>query len=770
MTNAHLLSSPDLFRQLIESIDDVFYIADPHTRRMIYVNSAYERTWEQDRDTLYAQPVSFINRIHPEDRPRVLEGLERQKEGRPTRMEYRICFPSGRQKWVLDKCFPAAGGDGRPGKVFGMVTDITREKEIQQALKMREEEFRSSFEMAAVAKVQTDLKTGRFLRVNRKMCELTGYSREELLRMTFLDITHPDDKASDIQAVEDIQKEGLDYVREKRYVTKGGGIKWVQVSVALIHDHEGRPLRFHSVLFDISDRKDAQEALQVSEERFRQLADSMPQIVWTAGPDGKIDYFNRRWYEFTGFSPEEGVQDIFIIHPDDRKISAQRWEQSLKTGRPYEIEYRFYDRKISKYRWQLGRALPIRNGSGEIVRWFGTCTDIHEHKKNEQKLEELTQQLEKKVADRTRTLREQAEQLRLLASQLSATEQRERKKLAELIHDHLQQLLVASRIKVDFISRADMDEKVRNTLADVKQHLDEAVEASRSLTAQLRPPILYEDGLIAALEWLASEMKEKHNLTVDLELDEGAEPEKEEVKSMLYYCIRELLFNVVKYAEVSEAALSVKEKNHRIVICVSDKGRGFDLEEFYRNSYQRFGLFSTREYLKVIGGNMRINSERGKGTKVEIILPQRRKEKPKETGQPAVKKKRTPPRPRGRTEISVLIADDHNIVREGIATLLDEQPGITVVAQASDGEEAIAMADRYDPEVIIMDLNMPKMNGLEVTRLIKERSPHIRIIGLSVQEESSTAQAMKQAGAAAYFNKSDDYQKLIDTILSLSAV
>jgi PAS domain S-box-containing protein len=144
--------------------------------------------------------------------------------------------------------------------------------------------------------------------------------------------------------------------------------------------------------------------MEESKEQFRQLADFMPQMVWTADPNGFLDYYNKQWYEYTGF--QEGYGDHSwtpILHPDDAQHCIDAWYHSVNTGNPYEIEYRFKDRVNGDYRWFLGRALPVRNTEGQIVKWFGTCTDIHEGKTISEKLEmlvrERTEELERSNDD-----------------------------------------------------------------------------------------------------------------------------------------------------------------------------------------------------------------------------------------------------------------------------------------------------------------------------------------------------------------------------------
>ncbi len=152
-----------------------------------------------------------------------------------------------------------------------------------------------------------------------------------------------------------------------------------------LRDEGGRVLYWFGTNTDIEDQKRAQEALAQSEERFRQLADAMPQIVWTARPDGNIDYLNRRWTEFTGL-PETVGNDGWgqILHPDDARPAGERWAASLQSGAPFDMEIRLLSRHQQTYRWHLIRTVAVHDGSGRVTRWFGTGTDIHDQKRAEE--------------------------------------------------------------------------------------------------------------------------------------------------------------------------------------------------------------------------------------------------------------------------------------------------------------------------------------------------------------------------------------------------
>ena len=157
------------------------------------------------------------------------------------------------------------------------------------------------------------------------------------------------------------------------------------------------------VATDISESRQAKEALKKSEQHFRALADAMPQIVWTARSDGLIDYYNQRWFDFTGMTYDQtlGWAREPLLHPDDVQKCIERWTHSFTTGEPYQIEYRLKRVSDGTYRWFLGRALAIRNESGQIARWFGTSTDIDDQKRAEAEIRELNETLEQRVIERT---------------------------------------------------------------------------------------------------------------------------------------------------------------------------------------------------------------------------------------------------------------------------------------------------------------------------------------------------------------------------------
>ncbi len=214
----------------------------------------------------------------------------------------------------------------------------------------------------------------------------------------FLGAIHPDDAMRVGEEIAAAIRERAGFRSEYRVVGSDGAIHWVAASGRPRFNSDGVIQRFPGVLVDITDQRRITDALAESELRFRTLADAMPQMVWTTLPDGLHDYYNARWYEFTGVpvGSTDGEAWNGMLHPDDRERAHKVWSSSLASGEPYEIEYRLRHHS-GAYRWALGLALPMRDAAGAIVRWIGTCTDIHAAKLAAAERELVSQELSHRI-------------------------------------------------------------------------------------------------------------------------------------------------------------------------------------------------------------------------------------------------------------------------------------------------------------------------------------------------------------------------------------
>ncbi|MGH9868065.1 MAG: MASE1 domain-containing protein [Candidatus Polarisedimenticolia bacterium] len=388
------------------------------------------------------------------------------------------------------------------------------------------------------------------------------------------------------------------------------------------------------------------------------------------------------------------------------------------------------------------------------VTYLALSAAVTERQSAQGQLRASQEILEQRVAERTAVAEHQTEELRRLATQLVGAEQLERRRLSRILHDQVQQLLVAIQFRLARLAATSGTMSVdAESVRRISGLVSQVLGTLRDLTVHLSPPILQDRGLPAAVEWLARDMKEKQGLTVTFEARE-CESLDESTRMFVYEAIRELLFNVVKHGETREAALRIRgTPGGWLDVDVSDAGRGFDPRSSM-GARDGFGLFSIRERVRSLGGQVTVESAPGRGTRVRMLVPRLGAPARGENGQtgPAgLEGAQLGNAPDG--DIHVLIADDHAIVREGLVSLLERERGIRVVAQASDGEQAVRLARELSPHVAILDVSMPHMGGLEAARRIRQDAPQVRVIGLSMYQDPDMARAMKAAGAMAYLSK-----------------
>ena len=390
----------------------------------------------------------------------------------------------------------------------------------------------------------------------------------------------------------------------------------------------------------------------------------------------------------------------------------------------------------------------------------------------EKALRERTKKLEGLNVELERRTR----QLRALAVELSQMEDSERHRLADMLHDDLQQILVGIRYQLDLIRwRIGEDRQTTEIVDQIGELVSQAIGRSRSLSHELSPPMLRQKGLLSAIKWLSDYMKDQHGLAVELVLSKDAEPASELLRSFLYKAARELLFNVVKHAGVQEARLELQRAGRSLRLTVRDEGMGFDPESLLSGAGEEgTGLLNIQERLELMGGHLDVDSKPGAGSTFEITLldePGPRGDMAEDTmvqmGTADRNRLRASQRlsmRAGRTPLRVLLADDHRIMREGLASLLAEEGDLEIVGQVDNGEQAIEQARKLRPDVIVMDISMPVMDGIEATRIIKGESPGIRIVGLSMYEQADLTQDMLEAGAEVQLSKAGPSAELLRAI------
>lgn len=530
----------------------------------------------------------------------------------------------------------------------------------------------------------------------------------------------------------------------------------------------------------LHERDEANRRLRESESRFRSLADSAPVIIWMTGPDG-CEFVNRACLEFFGATGADQIDVsgwVNAVHPEDRAEAAGAYRLAATQCARLETFFRCR-RHDGAYRWLHSVGMPTRTTAGEWQGYIGASHDVTDSKEAEERLQRWSIDLERAVDTKTAELQQSQEQLRALATELTLTEQRERKRLATELHDYLAQLLVVMRMKLRQTLLLVTEDRIGELLQDADQVLTQSLDYTRSLVAELTPPNLKEFGLLDALSWLAGQMQ-RHGLAVTLQedTDEPALPEDQAV--LLFQSVRELLFNVVKHAQAKEARISIAlTDDDRLQIVVEDNGCGFvpGPPSHQGPSQPQFGLFSIRERMAAMDGRLDIDSAPGSGTRAILTAPyQARRERTSDglSGHDQPERKSASvhmasPASRssvtgGSAAIGILLVDDHQMVREGLRSVLENYDDVAVIGEAADGSEAIESVDRLRPAVVIMDINMPKLNGIDATMEIKARHPEIVVIGLSVHNSEEAHEAMRRAGATRLLSKEAAVDELYEAI------
>jgi PAS domain S-box-containing protein len=521
----------------------------------------------------------------------------------------------------------------------------------------------------------------------------------------------------------------------------------------------------------------ARESARESEDRFRRIANTAPVMIWISDIGKQVTYVNQPWLDFTGWPPNEipGHRWISLIHPDDVEMCGDVYVKAFDQRKPFVVEHRLR-RRDGEYRWTVTEGVPRCGSDGTFIGYAGTAVDITERKLIDAALLASHEALQ----ERTVELERRTTQLSRMASDLTLAEQRAREELAQTLHDGLQQLLVAASVNVDsHIMRAAQRGSAADELVKARNYIEEAVAAARTLSLELFPPVLQTAALSTALDWLADWSRSKYGLEVKLSANPRANSDRKDVRTLLFGSVRELLLNVVKHAQVDRVAVDLAAgPDDTLCITVADEGRGFDpteLEERAKASQVGWGLFSIRERLTLLGGRLDIESVPGGGAKFRLIAPRDSAHRPVGGESASSHAATKPPTTFAAATapsyaLRVLIVDDHPALRKTFAEILQARPEFQVVGEATNGLEAIAQAHVLRPDVVLMDVSMPEMDGIEATRRIHAELPFIRILGLSVYPRSpADPHPIELAGAEAFFTKGIDTLLLIDHLLDKHA-
>jgi PAS domain S-box-containing protein len=509
---------------------------------------------------------------------------------------------------------------------------------------------------------------------------------------------------------------------------------------------------------------------------LQQLFDHAPIGRFAITPEGCITSLNFAGASMLGLKREQAISRSFAdyLMEDDRAVFDEFIKMILKLGEALPCE------------------LCICSGEGEPVfviltaHKFSDEPAVHLIATDHTKLHHAHGELKRGMEDMDVKIQKRTGMLRSLARELTLAEERERQRIAGLVHDSLQQLLVAVLLNIGATKAKTKSRLLQTELENIEQMTKECVGITRSLAAELSPSILHQCGLAAGFGWLREWFGQKYGFDLEVSADESLVLD-EEISITLFQCVREIAFNAVKHSSVKSARLVMACDGDSFVnISISDQGAGFDADDLIlRDSWKGgFGLFSVRERVELLGGAMSIESAPGQGACFTLRFPLEALkcsnhedgcENPSH-GQGAsdqvsdeIAAEGPPVRivrvaESGAPCFRVVLADDHSVLRQGLVRVFLDEPDFEVVGEASNGKEAVELARELRPDIIVMDLQMPVMSGLEATRVIRRQLPGVQVIGLSMETNKESRRALLRAGALDLLHKGDSAEDLIERV------
>jgi len=477
--------------------------------------------------------------------------------------------------------------------------------------------FRVLFEHSQDAILMTTPE-GSIQEANPAAIELFGFARQALCSLRCPDIFDVYDPSL-AAALKERQEIGSAKRAELTAINKSGEKFPVEVYSVIA---PVQPVRSFVIIRDISERKRAETLLQKSEEQKRLALEAARLGTWEHNTETRENYWDERTREIFGVAKDEVIdmaKFMSLVHPDDKNLIGEKVKDllnPLKGKEHFETEYRILPPN-GEVRWVIAngkRQTEAKGPERRVTRVVGTNMDVTERKRVAEELRELNETLEQQVAERTELARHRAKQLQALAIELIESEEKERRRLATLLHDDLQQILAAARFQLEALPK--MPE-----LAMVAQLLDSAIHKSRGLSYDLSPPVLIQGGLSNSLKWLAGRMREQFALQVEMKEcdDDEVDPS---VKRFIFRAVQELLFNVKKHAGVDKAQIAVRRSQGNLLIIVSDKGMGVGEVDLNRLPNKAgFGLLTIKERANFIGGDLTISKGPGRGSKFIVSIP-----------------------------------------------------------------------------------------------------------------------------------------------------
>lgn len=597
----------------------------------------------------------------------------------------------------------------------------------------------------------------------------------------FRNALHPDDRDRTDETVNRALQLHIDYDIEYRAVWADGSVHWIAAKGRGFYDDLGNAVRMMGTVQDISKSKQAEADLRESEERYRLLAETIPEMVWTTNAEGLATYVNQRWNEYTGLTLEETIGYGWrkVLHPDDLEISVQLWIEALENGTAYEIEHRYLRVADNTYRWHLVRAFPFKDDQGRILKWFGTCTDIHQQKQIEVERAEILE-IEKAA-------RAEAENANRIKDEFLAVLSHELRTPLNPILGWTQ--LLKTRKFDEAATLKGLETIERNAKLQIDL-IDDLLDVSRILRGKLSLNFAAVD--LGSIINASIETMRLAAQTKSIEIHRHIEPNVGKILgdfNRLQQILVNLLNNAIKFTpsggrvDIALGRWKEGDKGDKTVqITVSDTGKGISREflphvfEYFRQADSSttrtfgglgLGLAIVRYLVEMHGGTVAAESAgEGLGATFSVRLP-------------LIEEDNTESEPENQiseslnclplTGIRILFVDDEADTRDFMSFFLQQQGG--VVSAASSVSQALKLFASSKPDILLSDLGMPVEDGYslisQIREMSKEKGGLIPAIALTAYAGESDRERVFAAGFQRHLAKPIEPKELLAMIADL---
>lgn len=681
----------------------------------------------------------------------------------------------GTPKWWEVVVSPILDASGQPERVLLISRDITERQKTELLLQESEARLKLAYKATRSGVWDWDISRNS-AHVSEEYCNLFGFdpTTQEVSFEEWLKRLHPDDRTYANEIVSCTIEQQQEYYETDYRILHPDGIRWLSARAKVFYDAAGNAVRMLGNVQDITDRKQVEEELRQSEERYRYLAEAIPQLVWTCNASGSCDYANQRLCDYTGLTFEQilGNGWISAVHPDDMQAAQSMWNNAVDRRSSYRHEYRFKRASDRSYRWHLVLGMPLKDQRGQVVKWFGTCTDIHDQKELEVERNRLLAQEQAARAEAERANRIKDEFLAVLSHELRSP---------------LNPILGWTKL---LQTRKFNETKTAEALATIERNaklqtqlIDDLLDVAKILRGKLSidaSPVNLAFVIESAIDTVRTAAVAKsialHPILPNIGQVSGD-------SNRLQQIVWNLLSNAIKFTpNGGQVEIQLQRVDKQAEIIVRDTGKGInpDFLPYIFESFRQedvsitrkygglgLGLAIVRQLVEAHGGTITADSPgEGLGATFTVQLPLLNL-------QPEIKQLDELPQPALElTGIRVLTVDDDADARELLTVMLAEY-GATVLTVGS-AEEVLENLESFQPDVLVSDIGMPEVDGYSLIQQIRtltaEKGGEIPAIALTAYARIEDSQRAITSGYQRHVTKPLDPEELVQAVMALKKI